>query len=52
LEVDASRAAPILEAVGGVIADTVSSGQMEDVRRQLPGAMRGIFTEKPVPVGR
>lgn len=52
LEVDASRAAPILEAVGGVIADTVSGGQMEDVRRQLPEAMRGIFTETPVPVGR
>jgi CBS domain-containing protein/uncharacterized protein (DUF2267 family) len=48
LELDASRAAPILEAVGGVIADTVSSGQMEDVRRQLPEAMRGIFAERAV----
>jgi CBS domain-containing protein/uncharacterized protein (DUF2267 family) len=52
LEVDASRAAPILEAVGSVIADTVSSGQMEDVRRQLPEAMRGIFAERGVPAGR
>ena len=52
LELDASGAAGILEAVGSVIADSVSSGQMEDVRRQLPEPMRGIFTETPAPAGR
>lgn len=52
LGVDAVRAARILEAVGGVVADTVSGGQMEDVRRQLPEAVRGIFAEREVPVVR
>lgn len=50
LGVSASRAAQVLEAVGSVIAETVSRGQMDDVRHQLPEGMRGIFAEAPAGV--
>lgn len=43
LGVDASRATQILEAVGTTIAQTVSPGEIEDVRHQLPQAMRDIL---------
>jgi len=51
LGVGASRASQVLEAVGSVIAETVSRGQMEDVRRQLPEAMRGILAEAGAEAG-
>nr|MBO2514942.1 hypothetical protein [Gammaproteobacteria bacterium] len=46
LKVARARAARILEAVGAVIAESVTEGQMEDVRRQLPQEMRGVFVER------
>lgn len=44
LAVKPGRAAEILLATGATIAQNVSEGQMEDVRSQLPEAMRGIFS--------
>lgn len=46
LNVPASRAAELLDAVGSVIAQSVTEGQMDDVRRQLPQELRGAFTAK------
>src|SRR6185312_6766302 len=40
LQVDSARAVELLAAVGSTIADCVSSGQMEDVRAQLPQDLR------------
>lgn len=45
LGVDASRAREILAGVGAVVVDSVSKGEMDDVRRQLPAQLRGIFRE-------
>jgi CBS domain-containing protein/uncharacterized protein (DUF2267 family) len=45
LGVDPSRAAEILAAVGGTVAQSVSAGQMRDVRSQLPEDLRGIFSD-------
>jgi CBS domain-containing protein/uncharacterized protein (DUF2267 family) len=44
LEMDADRAASVLAAVGATVAERVSSGQMEDVRRQLPRDLRDVFS--------
>lgn len=45
LGVDAERAAEIVRGVGECVADSVSAGQIEDVRRQLPAELRDIFPE-------
>jgi CBS domain-containing protein/uncharacterized protein (DUF2267 family) len=45
LGVDTPRAAQILAAVGGTIAQSVSAGQMKDVQSQLPEDLRGIFSD-------
>jgi uncharacterized protein (DUF2267 family) len=43
LDVDAPRASQILSAIGMTLADSVSPGQIEDVRGQLPKDMKSIF---------
>jgi CBS domain-containing protein/uncharacterized protein (DUF2267 family) len=48
LGVEPSRAAELLATTGALIAQTVSTGQMEDVRRQLPESLREVFLEAPV----
>jgi uncharacterized protein (DUF2267 family) len=48
LSVEPLRAEKILAAVGALIAQTVSTGQMEDVRSQLPKSLREVFLEAPV----
>jgi len=45
LGVDTPRAAEILAAVGGTIAQSVSAGQMRDVQNQFPEDLRGIFSD-------
>jgi CBS domain-containing protein/uncharacterized protein (DUF2267 family) len=46
LDVDPTEAARILEAVAGVIAASVSDGQAEHVRRQLPPGLRDVFRDR------
>lgn len=48
LGVKPSSAGKLLAATGALIAETVSTGQMEDVRAQLPESLRGIFVEAPM----
>jgi len=48
LGVEPSRATKLLAATGALIAQTVSTGQMEDVRAQLPESLREVFMEAPV----
>lgn len=48
LGVESSRAAKLLAATGALIAQSVSTGQMEDVRAQLPESLREAFLEAPV----
>jgi uncharacterized protein (DUF2267 family) len=43
LEVAPERAAEILRAVGATLARSVSPGQIEEVRAQLPEELRAIF---------
>ena len=45
LDVDPTEAARILAAVAGVIAGSISDGQAEDVRGQLPPGLRSVFRE-------
>lgn len=45
LDVEPARAARLLSAVGATIAQSVSAGQMKDVRGQLPDDLRGVFSE-------
>jgi len=49
LEMNNEKATAALLAVGGAIAESVSDGQMDDVRRQLPPELRPIF-ELPQPL--
>jgi uncharacterized protein (DUF2267 family) len=44
LGMDAARAANALAAIGAMVADRVSSGQMDDVRVQLPADLRAVFS--------
>jgi uncharacterized protein (DUF2267 family) len=44
LDVEPTRAAELMYAVGATIAQNVSSGQMEDVQNQLPDDLRGVFS--------
>lgn len=48
LGVEPSRAAKLLTATGALIAQSVSAGQMEDVRAQLPESLREVFLDAPV----
>lgn len=43
LDVDPSEATRILAAVAGIIAGSISEGQAEDVRGQLPEGFRDVF---------
>jgi uncharacterized protein (DUF2267 family) len=49
LDVEPARAAELLNAVGATIAQNVSSGQMEDVQRQLPDELRTVFSAPASP---
>lgn len=49
LNVDRTRAGKLLDLIGATIAQNVSEGQMQDVRRQLPEAMRGMFSAPASP---
>ena len=49
LGIASDRAAQVLDAVGSVIAESVTEGQMDDVRRQLPQELRGAFTVRENP---
>jgi uncharacterized protein (DUF2267 family)/predicted transcriptional regulator len=50
LDIDAPRAAEILDAAGAAVVRMVSPGQVEDVRNQLPEHLRSILLE-PLPAG-
>jgi uncharacterized protein (DUF2267 family) len=45
LGVDDSRAREILAGVGAVVVDSVTKGEIDDVRIQLPADLRSIFRE-------
>jgi uncharacterized protein (DUF2267 family) len=47
LDVEPSRAAEILIAVGGTVAQSISAGQVKDVQGQLPEALRDVFSRAP-----
>ena len=44
MHLEPGRAGRVLAAVGSVIADSVSTGQMDDVRRQLSRDLREVFS--------
>jgi CBS domain-containing protein/uncharacterized protein (DUF2267 family) len=44
LGVEPTHAAEILACIGALVAQSVSHGQMEDVRGQLPESMRAVFS--------
>lgn len=46
LELDPGEAAELLAAVAGTIAGSVSAGEAEDVRSQLPPDLRALFHER------
>lgn len=50
LDVDPARAVLLLAAVAGTIAQSVSPGQAEDVRSQLPEGLRSVFSVPAPPV--
>jgi CBS domain-containing protein/uncharacterized protein (DUF2267 family) len=43
LGIDRARAAPVLDAVAGTIARSISPGQVEDMRSQLPPELRTVL---------
>ncbi len=43
LGVDAPQASWILTSIAGIVANSISSGQVEDVRGQLPADLRDLF---------
>jgi len=45
LQVIPARAEQLMAAVGATIAESVSTGQIQEVRNQLPGDLRGIFPD-------
>ena len=49
LGIDCARAAPLLDAVAGTIARSISAGQVEDMRSQLPPELRTVL---PYPAAR
>jgi uncharacterized protein (DUF2267 family) len=53
LDVEPSRASQLVAAVGSAVAQSVSAGQIEDVRVQLPRDLRDVFRlARPAPVRR
>ncbi|MGH9461915.1 MAG: CBS domain-containing protein [Vicinamibacteria bacterium] len=49
LDVEPSRAAQLLAAVGATVARSVSAGQVKNVQGQLPAALRGVFSHSSSP---
>jgi CBS-domain-containing membrane protein/uncharacterized protein (DUF2267 family) len=49
LDVDSSEAARILAVIAGIIAGSISEGQAEDVRGQLPSGLRDVFRPSQEP---
>lgn len=49
LDVEPGRAEQLLGAVGATVAQSVSAGQMEDVRGQLPQELRSAFASASTP---
>ena len=49
LDVEPSRAAEILAAVGGTVAQSISAGQAKDVQGQLPESLRDVFSRPSSP---
>ena len=49
LGVGRKRAADVLTSIGALIAQTVSTGQMDDVRGQLPESLREVFADDSSP---
>ena len=47
LNIDEGRARDVLAIVGYTIATNVSTGQMNDVRGQLPEELRPVFADSP-----
>jgi uncharacterized protein (DUF2267 family) len=47
LDMEEGAAAQLLRAVGATLAGSISAGQMEDVRSQLPDELREVFTPLP-----
>jgi CBS domain-containing protein/uncharacterized protein (DUF2267 family) len=45
LGLERERSAQILASIGSLIAQSISAGQMSDVRGQLPEDLRGVFSE-------
>lgn len=46
LGIDRARAAPLLDAVAGTIARSISAGQVEDMRSQLPPELRTVLPSR------
>jgi CBS domain-containing protein/uncharacterized protein (DUF2267 family) len=51
INVDQTRAAKIVGAVGATVAESVSAGQIKNVQGQLPEELRGIFPDIPSSTG-
>jgi len=51
LGIGPSRAAEVLYTIGAIVAGLASSGQMEDVRGQLPPPLREVFSERSPQTG-
>lgn len=49
LGVEPSRAAELLAVIGAIVAQLVSTGQMEDVQGQLPASLREVFSDASSP---
>ncbi|HEX6996923.1 MAG TPA: CBS domain-containing protein [Gammaproteobacteria bacterium] len=49
LDLDSARAGKLLAVVSGAVAQWISPGQAEDVRRQLPQELRGLFAATAPP---
>jgi uncharacterized protein (DUF2267 family) len=43
-----SPAQDIVEGVAGAIADSISSGQMEELKGQLPAELKSLFPSWPL----
>ncbi len=48
LGVDATFAQDIVEGVAGAIADSISAGQMEELKGQLPAELKSLFPSWPL----
>lgn len=50
MKVDYAAAAQIADGIGRAIANTVSSGEIQGFRGQLPAELKGIFPAPPSPI--